>query len=330
MFEQNIRVVFRLSDMRMGDLKEGSVRRVSGRLGGLRRVLSRWQLYVLLFPAVVTTLLFHYYPIYGIQIAFKNYKNSRGIWGSKWVGLKHFKSLFSYVNFGDILRNTLSISLYSIAVFPCAVIFALMLNEVRNLRFKKTIQMVSYAPHFMSTVVVVSMLQIFMQRSNGLFNNILARLGFERVDFLAIPKYFATIYVWSGVWQNLGWNAIIYIAALAGVSLDLIEAAKIDGANRMQIILHVNLPHILPTIITLLIMSTGSVLSVGFEKIYLMQNPLNLDASRVISTYVYEMGIENARLDFATAVGLFNNVVNIIILVIVNTIARKTAKISIF
>ena len=296
----------------------------------IRMVLSRWQLYALLAPAVVTTLLFHYYPIYGIQIAFKNYRNSRGIWGSSWVGLKHFQSLFSYVNFDDILRNTISISLYSIAVFPCAVIFALMLNEVRNLRFKRGVQMISYAPHFISTVVVVSMLQIFMQRSNGLINNVIAMLGGERIDFLSIPQYFSTIFVWSGVWQNLGWNAIVYIAALAGVSAELLEAARIDGANRLQIIWHVNLPHIFPTIVTLLIISTGSVLSVGFEKIYLMQNSLNLDASRVISTYVYEMGIENAQLDFATAVGLFNNAVNIAILLIVNTVARKFSKISIF
>ena len=296
----------------------------------IRMVLSRWQLYALLAPAVVTTLLFHYYPIYGIQIAFKNYRNSRGIWGSSWVGLKHFQSLFSYVNFDDILRNTISISLYSIAVFPCAVIFALMLNEVRNLRFKRGVQMISYAPHFISTVVVVSMLQIFMQRSNGLINNVIAMLGGERIDFLSIPQYFSTIFVWSGVWQNLGWNVIVYIAALAGVSAELLEAARIDGANRLQIIWHVNLPHIFPTIVTLLIISTGSVLSVGFEKIYLMQNSLNLDASRVISTYVYEMGIENAQLDFATAVGLFNNAVNIAILLIVNTVARKISKISIF
>ena len=169
----------------------------------IRMVLSRWQLYALLAPAVVTTLLFHYYPIYGIQIAFKNYRNSRGIWGSSWVGLKHFQSLFSYVNFDDILRNTISISLYSIAVFPCAVIFALMLNEVRNLRFKRGVQMISYAPHFISTVVVVSMLQIFMQRSNGLINNVIAMLGGERIDFLSIPQYFSTIFVWFTTY--FGW-----------------------------------------------------------------------------------------------------------------------------
>lgn len=252
----------------------------------LRRIAANWQAYLLILPAILTTALFHYYPIYGIQIAFKNFKNSRGIWGSNWVGLKHFQSILNTMDI-SVLINTLTISLYSIAAFPCAVIFALMLNEVRNMRFKKTLQMVSYAPHFISTVVMVSILQCFFQRSNGLVNNVIAALGQERVDFLSIPEYFASLYVWSGVWQNMGWDAIIYIAALAGVSMDLIEAAKIDGANRLKIIWHVSLPHILPTIVTLLILRTGSVLSVGFEKIFLMQNPLNLSASRVLSTYVY-------------------------------------------
>lgn len=296
----------------------------------VRRILSDWRLYVLLLPAFLATLVFHYYPIYGIQIAFKKFSNSKGIWGSKWVGLKHFQAFFSYLDFGKIMRNTLVISSYSIATFPCAVIFALMLNEVRNIRFKKTVQMISYAPHFMSTVVIVSMLQIFFARGNGLFNNIAAMMGGTRVDYMSIPEYFASLYVWSGVWQGIGWGAIIYISSLSGVSQDLIEAARIDGANRWQINLHVNIPHILPTVIIMLIMRTGSVLSVGFEKVFLMQNSLNLDASRVISTYVYEMGIQNARLDFATAVGLFNNVVNIILLCIVNFISNKLSDISLF
>lgn len=297
--------------------------------GALRRVLSYWQSYALILPAILTTGLFHYYPIYGIQIAFKNFKNSRGIWGSAWVGLKHFRNMANTMD-PSVLINTLSISLYSIAVFPCAVLFALMLNEVRNMRFKKTVQMVSYAPHFISTVVIVSILQCFFQRSNGLVNNVLELMGKERVDFLNLPHLFSTMYVWSGVWQNVGWDAIIYIAALAGVSLDLIEAAKIDGANRLQIVLHVNVPHILPTIVTLLILRTGSVLSVGFEKIFLMQTPLNLEASRVLSTYVYEMGIQNSRLDYSTAVGLFNNVVNVVVLILVNTVAKKVSKIGLF
>ena len=297
--------------------------------GTLKRVFYHWQAYLLILPALLTTGIFHYYPFYGIQIAFKNFKNSRGIWGSSWVGLKHFKNMIDTMD-RSVIWNTLSISFYAIAVFPCAVIFALMLNEVRNLKFTKTVQMVSYAPHFISAVVMVSMIQCFFQRSNGLVNNVIELVGGERIDFLNIPEYFATMYVWSGVWQNVGWDAIVYIAALAGVSSDQIEAAKIDGANRLQVLWHVNVPHILPTIVTLLIMRTGSVLSVGFEKIFLMQTPLNLEASRVLSTYVYEMGIQKGRLDYATAVGLFNNVVNVAMLLIVNTISKKLSETSIF
>lgn len=295
----------------------------------LKRVFANWQAYLLILPALLTTGIFHYYPFYGIQIAFKNFKNSRGIWGSAWVGLKHFKNMIDTMDI-SVIWNTLSISLYSIAVFPCAVIFALMLNEVRNMKFKKTVQMVSYAPHFISSVVLVSMIQCFFQRSNGLVNNVIELCGAERIDFLNIPQYFASMYVWSGVWQNVGWDAIVYIAALAGVSSDQIEAAKIDGANRLQVVWHVNVPHILPTIVTLLIMRTGSVLSVGFEKIFLMQTPLNLEASRVLSTYVYEMGIQKGRLDYATAVGLFNNLVNVAILLIVNTVSKKLSETSLF
>lgn len=295
----------------------------------LLHVLSYWRSYVLLAPAFFATLVFHYYPIYGIQIAFKNFKNKQGIWGSKWIGLKHFQNMWETME-SSVLTNTLTISLYAIAVFPCAVIFALMLNEVRHLKFKKTIQMISYAPHFISTVVIVSIIECFFLRSNGLVNNVRALLGYARIDFLTIPKYFSSLYVWSGVWQNIGWDAIIYIAALAGVNQDLVEAAHIDGANRLQIVLHVNIPHILPTLVTLLILRTGSVLSVGFEKIYLMQNSLNLEASRVLSTYVYEMGIKSGRMDYATAIGLFNNVVNIIVLLLVNTVSKKVSSIGLF
>lgn len=295
----------------------------------IRHIFSYWQSYLLLLPALITTGIFHYYPFYGIQIAFKNFKSSRGIWGSSWSGLKHFVNMVETMDM-SVIWNTLSISFYSIAVFPCAVIFALMLNEVRNVKFKKTVQMVSYAPHFISSVVLVSMLQCFFRRSNGLVNNLIVLCGGDRIDFLNIPRYFASMYVWSGVWQNVGWDAIVYIAALAGVSSDQIEAAKIDGANRLQIVWHVNIPHILPTIVTLLIMRTGSVLSVGFEKIFLMQTPLNLEASRVLSTYVYEMGIQKGRLDYATAIGLFNNVVNVAMLLIVNAVSRKLSETSLF
>lgn len=296
----------------------------------LREVVRSWQLYVLLLPAVAAVVVFHYVPIYGIQIAFKNFRSSLGISGSEWVGLKNFIRFLTYPDFWKIVGNTLSISLYSLATFPISVILALLLNEVRVTWFKKTVQMVTYAPHFISTVVIVAMLNLFMARSNGLFNNIIEALGGQRIDFLGSSSMFNDIYVWSGVWQGMGWSSIIYIAALAGVPQEQIEAARIDGANRMQIVWYVNIPTILPTIMTMLILSTGSVLSVGFEKVYLMQNSLNLDASRIISTYVYEMGIGKSQFSYSAAIGLFNNVVNIIVISLVNALSKKLTQVGLF
>jgi len=295
-----------------------------------KRMLKCWQLYALILPALISVLIFHYVPIYGLQIAFKNYRPTKGIWGSDWVGAKWFLQFFSYRDFWLIIRNTLSISLYSLATFPCAVILALMMNEVASPGYKKYVQMVSYAPHFVSTVIVCSMLVLFTQYNNGLFNNVRSMIGLERVDIITIPKYFPSLYVWSGVWQNIGWDTIIYIAALSSVSPELIEASKIDGANRFQTILHVIFPSILPTVITMLILSTGHVLSVGFEKVFLLQNSLNMEASRVLSTYVYEMGINNGQLSYASAIGLFNNIVNVIVILLVNFIAKKSSGVSLW
>lgn len=296
----------------------------------LKNAASSWQLYVLVLPAVVAVAVFNYFPMYGIQIAFKDFRPSLGIWGSNWVGLKHFIRFITFPDFQRVLRNTVGISLYSIATFPCAVILALLINEIGNQKFKKTVQMISYAPHFISVVVLCSMVRIFLARETGLINNLVSMLGAERVDFLAVPRYFSTIYVWSGVWQGVGWGTIIYLASLAGVSPELVEAARIDGCNRLQIIQHINIPHILPTIIILLILRTGSVLSVGFEKIFLLQNPLNLESSRVISTYVYEMGIMGGQFSYSSAIGLFNNIVNIIFIMTVNTIAKRVSSIGLW
>lgn len=296
----------------------------------LKNAASSWQLYVLVLPAVIAVAVFNYFPMYGIQIAFKDFRPSLGIWGSQWVGLKHFIRFITFPDFQKVLRNTISISLYSIATFPCAVILALLINEIGNQKFKKTVQMISYAPHFISVVVLCSMVRIFLSRETGLINNIISMLGAERVDFLAVPRYFSTIYVWSGVWQGVGWGTIIYLASLAGVSPELVEAARIDGCNRLQIIRHINIPHILPTIIILLILRTGSVLSVGFEKIFLLQNPLNLGSSRVISTYVYEMGIMGGQFSYSSAIGLFNNIVNIIFIMVVNTIAKRVSSVGLW
>ena len=292
------------------------------------RLHKNRQLYVLILPAIISVFIFHYIPIYGVQVAFKDLRASMEIWGSPWVGLKHFARFFEMPFFGMMIRNTLSISLYSLATFPCAVIVALLLNELRNERFKKVVQMVSYAPHFVSTVVVCSMVLIFFDKNRGLANNVLALLGRERISFIETPKYFSSLYVWSGVWSSVGWNTIIYLAALSSISPEMIEAARIDGASQWKILWHINVPSILPTIVTLLILNTGSILSVGFEKIYLLQNPLNLDASRVISTYVYEVGMGSGQFSYSTAIGLFNNVVNVVCIVLVNQISRTVTHIS--
>lgn len=296
----------------------------------VRKLLSQWQLYVLILPAVIYLILFCYVPMYGVQIAFRDFRISKGIMGSNWVGLKHFIAFIKYPNFSKIMINTLRISLYSFATFPLSIILALMLNEVDNRKYKKVVQMITYAPYFISTVVVCSMLTLFLNRNNGLLNNIIALCGGERIAFLENPKYFATIYVWSDVWSGIGWGTIIYLSALSGVSPDLVEAARIDGASRFQIVLHVDIPTILPTIIITLIMRCGSILSVGFDKAYLLQNPLNLDASQVISTYVYELGLQSGRFSYSSAIGLFNTVINVVLLFIVNAISKKVADISLW
>ena len=296
----------------------------------LRRMRRKWQLYLLILPAIVSVFIFHYIPIYGVQIAFKNFRSSKGILGSEWVGFKHFARFLAYPDFWKILWNTVRISLYSLATFPCPVILALMMNELNSERYKKFMQMVTFAPHFISTVVVCSMVLLFFDRSQGLVNNVIAALGGERYDFVSSTRYFSSLYVWSGVWQSLGWNAIIYIAALSSVSPELIEAARVDGATRLQIVRYVNFPAILPTVITMLILSAGSLLNVGFEKIYLLQNPLNMEASRVISTYVYEIGLQGGQFSYSTAIGLFNNVVNIVVIILVNGISKRVTRVALW
>lgn len=296
----------------------------------LRRMRRKWQLYLLILPAIVSVFIFHYIPIYGVQIAFKNFRSSKGILGSEWVGFRHFARFLAYPDFWKILWNTVHISLYALATFPCPVILALMMNELSSERYKKFMQMVTFAPHFISTVVVCSMVLLFFDRSQGLVNNVIAALGGERYDFVSSTRYFSSLYVWSGVWQNLGWNAIIYIAALSSVSPELIEAARVDGATRLQIVRYVNFPAILPTAITMLILSAGSLLNVGFEKIYLLQNPLNMEASRVISTYVYEIGLQGGQFSYSTAIGLFNNVVNIVVIILVNGISKRVTRVALW
>ncbi len=289
------------------------------------------QIYLLVIPAVVWTIIFCYWPMYGVQIAFKKYSFAEGIMGSKWVGLKHFIRFFESPSLAQILTNTLGISLYGlVAGFPLPIILAIMLNEAVSAKFRKAVQMITYMPHFISTVAVCGMLLLFIRKDTGVINAIIGLFGGERKDLIAYPEYFWSLSVWSGIWQGVGWSSIIYIAALSGVSPELVEAAIIDGANRFQKIWYVDIPSIAPTMVILLILNCGSLLSVGSEKILLLQNSLNLDASEVISTYVYRQGILNAKYDYTTAVGLFNSVVNVIMLLIVNTAARKLGGSSLF
>ncbi|WNQ10761.1 ABC transporter permease subunit [Paenibacillus aurantius] len=290
-----------------------------------------WDLYLLISPVVAYFILFHYVPMYGVQIAFKDFLASKGIMGSHWVGLKHFERFFDSYLFWRVIKNTLGIGLYELAVgFPVPILLALMIHEVRGKWFKKTIQTVTYAPHFLSTVVLVGMLIIFLSPRNGFVNMIVQLFGYPPISFLTEPAWFKTIYVFSGVWQQMGWSSIIYLAALTGIDPQLHEAAKVDGASRLRRIWHINLPGILPTITILLILNIGSVLAVGFEKVFLMQNSLNMDSSDVISTYVYRSGIVGAQYSFSAAVGLFNSVVNFIMLVTVNRLAKKAGGTSLW
>lgn len=297
----------------------------------VQKILHCWQLYVMLLPTVVYFILFHYLPIAGVQIAFRDYKAMDGIWNSEWVGMKHFIRFVTSVQFKTLLTNTLRLSLTSLVVgFPLPIIFALILNEVRSPKLKKVVQNITYAPHFISTVVVVSMVTLFLSPSTGIINHAIQALGGQATDFMGKADAFVLIYIISEQWQNLGWNAIIYVAALSSVDTQLYDAAKIDGANRLQKIWNIDVPTILPTAVTLLILNCGSILSVGYEKTYLMQNSLNLSVSEIISTYVYKVGLVKAQYSYTAAIGLFNSVINVCLLVIVNTIAKKISDTSLF
>ncbi|MGN1070391.1 MAG: ABC transporter permease [Candidatus Fimadaptatus sp.] len=291
----------------------------------------QWQLYAFLLIPVALVIIFNYVPMYGITLAFKDYKIKQGILGSPWAGGKYFDQFFSSPNFSLTLKNTLVLSLYSLAAgFPMPILLALCLNEVKQQWFKKLVQMVSYAPYFISTVVMVGMLIQLMNVRTGFINKLISAVGGTPVDFMAVPGLFRTIYVWSGIWQSMGYSAIIYIAALSNADPSLYEAAIIDGASRLQKIVHIDIPTIVPTITLLLIMSLGNVMSVGAEKVYLMQNNLNLLTSEIISTYVYKIGLISGQFSLSTAVGVFNSVVNFILIVIVNAIAKRVGETSLW
>ena len=296
-----------------------------------KSVWKNWQLYIMCLPAVIYFLIFAYKPMYGIIIAFKNYSMRKGIMGSPWIGFGNFERLFSSYWFPIILKNTLTLSgLTLILGFPIPILLALILNEVQNSRFRKGFQTISYAPHFISTVVLCGMLTLFLSPSSGVINRFITMLGGEHINFLQEPSMFKWVYVLSGVWQEMGWGSIIYFATLSGVDKALIEAADIDGASRLQKIWYINLPVLVPTILILLILNCGSLLSVGYEKVFLLQNPTNLSASEVISTFVYKSGLEKSDFSFGAAADLFNSVVNTIFLVLANTISKQTTKTSLF
>lgn len=291
----------------------------------LNKIMKNWQLYILILPALIYFIIFCYGPMYGVQIAFKDFIANKGIWGSPWVGLKHFKNFFQTYSSRRVIWNTLSLSVYSlIAGFPMPIILALMLNEVKNQRFKKIVQNVTYAPHFISTVVMVGIILIFFSPT-GIINQLGSLLGIEPKIFLGKDYLFRHIYVWTGVWQGMGWGSIIYLAALSGIDPQLHEAATVDGASRLQRVIHINIPGILPTIIIMLILNVGGIMSVGFEKAFLMQNSLNLKYSEIISTYVYKTGLINANYSFSAAVNLFNTVINLLLLISVNKISKTVS-----
>ena len=295
----------------------------------LRRMRKQWELYVLLLAPVVITLIFKYVPMVGLLIAFKNYNPVQGIFGSEWVGLKYFRQFFSSPYALQTIGNTLGLSLYGLAMFWAPIVFALAINELRDSWFKKTSQMIAYAPNFISTVVIVGMMMVFLH-DRGPVNTLIDRLGGEKISFLGDPGLFKTVYVFSDLWQGLGFSSIIYLAALAGIDPQLHEAAKIDGASRFRRIIHINIPGIVPTMVILLILASGSMMSVAFEKVFLMQNPVNISSSEVISTMVYKVGLLGGDFSYSTAVGFFNSVVNLILIVAVNGIARRVSEHSLW
>ncbi|MGP3972377.1 ABC transporter permease, partial [Streptomyces sp. 6N223] len=304
--------------------KRGAVSKETMRRRARRSFARHWTLYLLMAVPLTHIVIFKYIPMANAVIAFKNYNVVQGVWGSEWVGLAHFEALFDNPVFWDLVQNTFMLSFYAvIAGFPIPIILALALNEIRKGLFQRTVQLVTYAPYFISTVVVVSMIIMILSPSTGLAGDVFGLFGVEQPNLLADPDYFRHIYVWSDIWQTAGYSAVIYLAALAGVDQSLYEAARVDGASRLQKIWHVDLPSIMPTAVIILVLSVGNIMAIGFEKAFLLQNTLNLSASEIIPTYVYKVGLINADFSQATAIGLLNSVVNLCLLLFVNFIAKR-------
>ena len=297
----------------------------------LKQARQHWQLYLFLLPTIVYFLIFRFYPMYGLQLAFKKYRVVDGIAGSPWIGWENYRYFFAAADFKTLMLNTLSVSIGTLIFsFPLPIILALLLNQLPSLKYKKIVQTTVYAPHFISTVVMVGMVFLFTSPSSGLINKIIEACGGKAIHFTALPVWFVPLYVISEIWQSTGWGSILYLAALAGVSTELHEAALVDGANKFQRVWHVDIPGILPTIVIMLILSAGKIMNVGFEKAYLMQTSLNIDASEIIATYVYKRGVLKSQIGLSTAVGLFESVINTILVLTVNWISRKVTESSLF
>lgn len=292
---------------------------------------NSWQLYILLLIPVVYVFVFHYIPMYGATLAFRDFNPAKGIMESPWTGFKYFQRFFSSPSFGTVLTNTLALSVENLIFgLPLPIILALALNECEIKALNKTVQMVTYAPYFLSTVIMVSLLMQWSSLNGGLFNNILAIFGQEPVNLFGSAKYFRSLYIISGMWQFTGFNSIIYLAALSSVDVSLYEAAKVDGASKLQKIWHIDLPSILPTIIVLLILNCGQIMNIGFDKVYLMQNNINAQVSEIIATYTYKVGLIDMNFSYSTAVGLFNSIVNVVLLLSVNQLSKKFSETSLW
>ncbi len=307
-------------------------KRLQPRKLGFKGTVKRyWQLWAMALPAVVFVAIFNYGPMYGIQLAFREFDFTKGLTGGDWVGFKYFKQFFDSPLFGSLMTNTIRISLWTLVmgfIFP--IILALLINQLHSSKVKGFVQTITYLPHFISTVVIVSMINLFLKPDVGVLTRVLGAVGIKSDNFMGDPNLFTPIYWITEVWQHVGWNSIIYLAALSAVDTALYEAAKIDGAGRLQLIRYVDLPTIMPTMGVLLILNMGNVLNVGFEKVFLMQNTLNLDKSEVISTYTYKMGILQSQFSYSTAIGLFNMLINFAFLIIANQISRKVSNSGIF
>lgn len=296
----------------------------------MARISRNWGLYLLLMPAVVLLLCFTYKPMYGVIIAFKDFKPALGIMDSPWVGFKYFEKFFHSYQFSVTIKNTIFISLYSFATFPLPIIFAILVNQLRQNRFKRVFQTITYMPHFISTIVIVGLMMILLSPGSGLIGNIYRLFGAEAPNLMGSASMFSSLYVWSDVWQHTGWDSIIYLAALSSVSPSLYEAATVDGASRWQKIRYIDIPMLIPTAVTLLILRIGGLLGVGFEKAYLLQNNLNIAGSEVISTYVYKIGLLSSQYSFSAAINLFNTVINFTLLILVNWISKKYSENSLW